>query len=87
LKTGKSNGHEKRQDGHEKSLSEKLADQLAPFRPDHLPEADFLNSSRRAGCGQVHEIDTGDEEDEGCDRREDIERADAGVGPDFSLDV
>lgn len=52
------------QAGMEEGLAEKLPDELSSCSSQCLPKSDFLGAPFKAGCGQVHEINAGDKQDE-----------------------
>ena len=52
----------------EEGFVEKLPDELSSRSSQRLPKSDFLGASLKAGCGKVHEVDAGDEQDEDGDQ-------------------
>src|SRR6185312_6681584 len=57
-------------EGHEDGFPDELPDQPGPPRAQHLADTDFAGTFLRTGGGEVHAIDTGDEQDDPGDQRE-----------------
>src|SRR6185437_16294813 len=60
-------------------FTQELTDEVDAARPQHLADADLTGTGSRPCGGQVHEVDTGDEQDEDGDGAEDIDVFDVAV--------
>jgi len=60
---------------------------VAPRGPRNFADADFLGTAGGAGGAEVHEVDTGDQEDEGGDDGKNIDVGDTAVGLDLAIQV
>ena len=65
--------HKKQRCGHSQSgmqegFAEELPDELSSRSAQRFPKSDFLGASFKTGCGQVHEVDAGDKQDEDGDQ-------------------
>ncbi len=67
---GQQNGQQGGQQGDHKRLGKKLHDQRAAAGTQGLPEPHIQSTVGEAGCGEVDEIDAGDEQDEECGHSE-----------------
>ena len=84
---GKQEGNANRKPGHEHGLADELPDHLASGRAEGLSQADFPGPSRGPRGGQVHEVDTRDEDDEYGDGAEEVDVTDIAVRGQFPLEM
>ena len=69
------------EDRHHKRLRQNLTNQLKTLRSDGLAHAHLAHAFERAGRVEVHIVNAGDDQDQQCDGRENINRLDISVVP------
>jgi len=62
--------------GEQGRFAQELPDELHPVSSDDLPHPDLSRPGGRSGCGQIHIVKAGNEQDKEADGRKKIDVAD-----------